>query len=149
MLLRPAQFATIAADFDTREKKKKNGVPPQWFTLPSGPRNRSQLAKEVQRERDYLVLYGEWSAHTHAETATDFIGPGRFPGEVGFPMLRSAKEFRERAFFAASFLLQATRQMVAHFRPGESLKQWYLREVRQRYLRLRSDAAFEEEEQNG
>jgi hypothetical protein len=138
------QFALIAADFDAREKKR--GVPPSWFSLLNGPKNRKQLAREVHRERDYLALYGEWSAHTHAETATDFIGPGRYPGEVAFPMLRSSKGFRSTAFFAASFLLHATRKVIEHFRPGESLTSWYLREIQKTYLRLSSGTGFDEED---
>ena len=131
-----SQFSLIAADFDAREKKRK-GIPPNWFSLLNGPTSRKQLAKEVQRERDYLALYGQWSAHAHGETANNFIGPGRSAGEVGFPMLRSAQDFRSSACFAASFLLHATRLVVNHFRPGESLSQWYVREVQSRYRQLR------------
>ena len=34
-----------------------------------------------------------------------------------------------RAFFAVYWLLRAARQMIEHFRAGENLTWWYLREI--------------------
>jgi hypothetical protein len=42
----------------------------------------------------------------------------------------------QRAFLAAGMLIRATRQMIEHFRKGESLTAWYLREVQKPWLHL-------------
>jgi hypothetical protein len=52
--------------------------------------------------------------------------------------LSSAFERRNicRAFFAVYWLLRATRQMIDHFRAGENLTSWYLREIQTLFLSL-------------
>jgi hypothetical protein len=131
------QFAAINRDF--HDLKKKSRRTPSWFSLLGGPSNRRELARQAGRLFEYSVLYGKWSETSHAETAAQFVGLGRLPGEVGFTRIRYPGDpggMFERTCLASSFLLDATRRMIQHFRPGENLEGWYRREVQDRLFQV-------------
>jgi Family of unknown function (DUF5677) len=122
------QFAFINSDFLARQARRK-GRPPDWFSLLGGPSDRRALTAQTGREFEYIVLYGDWSASTHAETTTAYISGGA-GGQAEIARIRDPGRFMERACYAASFLLGATRRVVEHFRPGESMESWYLANVK-------------------
>jgi Family of unknown function (DUF5677) len=107
-----------------------------WFRLFEGPRNRRELARAVGREREYLNLYGEWSRFSHAADASAYIRPGNEIGETAFLAVRSPHQMPHRAVLAAHAMLHSTRLMIDHFRHGENLSTWYVREVREPWLAL-------------
>lgn len=140
VLARP-HFAAIEADFQERRRSKR---PRAWFSLMDGPTNRQELARAVGREAEYLSFYAEWSGFSHASDGSGMFGPGRQPGEVAFPVLRTARHMPHRAFVVVRWVLRATRQMIQHFRPGENLEPWYGREVQARWhalARLHADSS--------
>lgn len=134
-VLRRPELADIADDFESRTKGRRRI--PEWFTLMDGPKNRRRLAAAVGREAEYLNFYSLWSGFSHAADSTPYIRVGRAAGEVAFLGLRAPANMPNRAFMIVFYVLRATRKMIGHFRPGESLEAWYLREVKDRWNSLR------------
>jgi len=121
VLARP-QFHALDAEYVRLRQQLRR--PPDWFRL-VGVNSRRALARAVDREWEYLAMYGEWSGFSHAADASAYIRPGRAVGEMAFLGVRSPQQMPHRAFFAAHLLLRATRQMIEHFRGGEpGLSQW-------------------------
>jgi hypothetical protein len=112
------------------------GGPPEWFQLFGGPANRRQLAGAVEREWEYLTLYGEWSAYSHAADASPYLRSTNATGDAAFLSVRAPHQMAHRAFMAARIMLRSTRVMIDHFRPGENLSSWYQREIRGKWLAL-------------
>ena len=131
-LLAREQFRDLDAEY-LKLRKQLNRAP-DWFRL-VGVQTRRVLAKAVGRESEYLLLYPGWSGFSHASDAASYITTGRTEGESAFWGVRE-KEMPQRAFFAAYWLLHATRQMLEHFRAGESLTSWYTREIQAPFFAL-------------
>ena len=130
------QFALLEADYAARRKHNPK-ADPEWFSLLGGPRNRRQLARLLNHEVEYLVLYGDWSDIAHGTDAAIYVGAGKLPKQPAFTALRSAQMLPNRAFLAAAFLLRGTRLLLQHFRPNEpGVRVWYLRDVKQRFDHL-------------
>lgn len=119
-----------------RKWAKKLRRPPDWFQL-VGETSRRTVARAVGRETEYLSFYGEWSGFSHAADAAPYIASSDRAGVVAFLGVRSPQQMPYRAFLVVSWLLRATRIMIDHFRPDESLAAWYQREVREPFHRLR------------
>ena len=132
-LLARDQFRDLDAEY-LKLRKQLNRAP-DWFRL-VGVKNRRALARAVGRESEYLSLYSEWSGFSHASDAASYITAGRSEREAAFWGVRSPEHMPHRAFFSAYWLLRATRQMLGHFRAGESLKSWYVREVQTPFFGL-------------
>lgn len=128
-LLSREQFKPIEEEF-TRYRR-----PPHWYSLFKGPKNLRELANHVKRNAQYEVLYRQWSLATHAQDFSPFIAVGP-RGEKGIRRIRDPREIKAIATFASTFLLDATRLLIDTFRPGETWRNWYMREVRQRYIQL-------------
>jgi hypothetical protein len=103
------------------------GPRPRWHALFGGPPTLRALAKHLNRGAQYEMLYRYWSRIAHAQDALALIAIGR---------LRDPRELVGIATFASTFLLAATRHVLARLRPGEDLGPWYLREVRPYLSRL-------------
>jgi hypothetical protein len=127
------QFRDLNAEYLKLKGKKLHG--PDWFRL-VGVKNRRALAKEVGRESEYLSFYSEWSGFSHASAASPYVTSADQPGLAAFISGRSSQHMPHRAFFAVSWMLRATRQMLQRFRPGEPLNAWYLREVQRPFQEL-------------
>jgi len=127
------QFKDLDAEY-VKLRKQLNRAP-DWFRL-VGEKTRRSLARAVGRETEYLSFYSEWSGFSHAADAAPYVSTGDKPGVAAFLGVRSPHRMPHRAFFAVNYLLRATRKMLEHFRPGESLKPWYLREVQQPFMAL-------------
>jgi hypothetical protein len=127
------QFREINAEY-LKLRKQLNRAP-DWFRL-VGVKNRRALARIVGRESEYLSFYAEWSGFSHATDAASYITAGQREREVAFLGVRSPGDMPHRAFFVVYWLLSATRQMIEHFRAGENLTSWYLREIQAPFFAL-------------
>jgi hypothetical protein len=96
-----------------------------------GPGNLRELARLLNKEGQYLVFYAMWSTVAHAENCSRFLTLTP-EGAPAYQPLRDPRGFR--AILQQSILLlnRATRLTLGKFRPGEQLRDWYLREVRDR-----------------
>jgi hypothetical protein len=128
-LLSREQFKPIEEEFAKYRK------PPHWYSLFNGPKNLRELANHVKRNAQYEVLYWQWSLATHAQDFSPFIASGP-RGEKGIRGIRDPREIKNIATFSSTFLLDATRVLIDTFHPGETWRNWYMREVRQRYMQL-------------
>jgi len=127
------QFRDLQAEY-LKLRKQLNRAP-DWFRL-VGVKNRRALARAVGRETEYLSFYSEWSGFSHAADAASYITAGRHQRETAFWGVRTPEHMPHRGFFAVYWLLRATRQMIEHFRAGENLTSWYLREIQTPFLAL-------------
>jgi len=106
---------------------------PYWFELWEGPSNLRELARHLGERSYYDIMYRYWSRVSHAQDFSRFLT--KMPdGRSGIRGLRDPNAIREVVTFAPSLILSATRQIMARFRPGEDIRAWYLREVRDSYL---------------
>lgn len=122
-LLAKPHLQPIEAEFNQHGRK------PRWHALFGGPVTVQALAEHLNRGAQYEMLYRYWSRTVHAQDALALIATGR---------LRDPAEIGGIATLASTFLLTATRLVMARLRPGEDLGTWYLREVRPLLSGLRS-----------
>lgn len=147
MLARPS---LSAVDAEYRRLKKERRRAPDWYQLFNGPVDRRALAKAVGREAEYAVFYKDWSGVSHAVDAAPYLRTGRRPGEAAFVMIRSAEQMQHRSLLAINILLGAMRRTLGHFRPDESLSDWYRLEIQQGLLELRElQIVFREVQRDG
>jgi Family of unknown function (DUF5677) len=136
-LLAREQFATIEAEFAST----RGTVP--WYALFGGPSNLQQLAYSLDRHVQYDFLYRQWSNVAHAQDFSRFLAVDS-TGASGIRGIRDASPLQEISRFAATFMLDATRMMLAEFRPGEEYAKYYKREIQPLFLELlKRDDFFE------
>ena len=111
----------------------------KWYQiLDSSLCNLRALARHLEREAEYQILYRQWSSVSHGHDLSRFLAKSS-DGDPGFRSLRDPSSIREVAGHAASFILRATRLVLGRFRPGEDLSRWYAAEVRERYILITGD----------
>lgn len=132
-LLAKPQLAAIDEDFTQLRGQRKR----KWYRLYGGPDNIRELARCVGRVAQYDSLYRKWSRVSHAHDFAPFIA--RTPdGQGAIRGIRDSSDLKNVANFAASFMLGATRALIAKFRPAEDIRTWYVRDVRPGYVKLSS-----------
>ena len=124
MLTKP-HLQPIEAEYNKYRK-------PRWYTLFGGPTNLRMLADHVRRGGQYEILYREWSTTAHAQDFLPFMARTS-KGERAIGRLRDTRDLRQIGSFASSFALDATRQVLNKYRPGENLATWFKREVQGPY----------------
>lgn len=100
----------------------------KWHGAFGGPRSLEDLARRLDMEMDYQLLYRRWSSVVHAGDLMRFLIRSKDGNH--FNPLRDSQELKEVAHTAAVYLLRATRFMIHKYRAGENLTPWYLREIR-------------------
>ena len=125
-VLKKPHLAGVAAEF--QKSKKANGKRPEWYSLFGGPQNLRKLAESVGRLSEYDFLYRYWSnfAHAHNLAHVTFLKSGK----AGEHSLRFPGELRQVALMGINIQLRATRVLLQHYRPGESVSAWYQRDVK-------------------
>ena len=134
-LLARDQFAAIEAEFAST----KGTVP--WYALFEGPSTLQQLAYSLDRHVQYDFLYRQWSNVAHAQDFSRFLAVDS-TGTSGIRGIRDATPLQEISRFAATFMIDATRMMLAELRPGEGYADYYTRELRPLFLELISRNDF-------
>ncbi len=119
------------------EKLRKGGSRrgPTWYQLWGGPRNLRELACHLKKEAWYDFLYRYWSRLAHAQDFSHSLIITA-DGHHGMKALRDPSRIKEVAQFASNFSYSATRQILAKFRPGEDLSDWYIQELERLILLL-------------
>jgi hypothetical protein len=127
-LLARDQVAFIQEEFANFRRR------PRWHQLFGGPPNTRELARHVHRTAQYDVLYRQWSNTSHALDFSPFISRTQ-DGERAIRGLRDVASTNNVTTMACTFLIDATRILIDTFHPGETWGNWYIKEVRDRYLR--------------
>jgi hypothetical protein len=143
VLQRPS-MAAVEAEY--QRLKIKSRRKPEWFQLFDGPPNRRQLARAVGREAEYLVLYAPWSASAHGTDAAAYLRAGDAQN-AAFSALRSPHQMQFLANMTVAIFTRATQKMIQHFRCGEDLSSWYVREIKPAWERLRQTTVVLREDQ--
>ena len=131
-LLDLEHFQAVRSEYESLRKKKDR---PNWYELFEGPRNVRELARTVGWGGVYALFYSDWSRAVHGLGASVHIQPGKSSG-IAINALRTPLNFQFRAQLVAVLVLDATRMILDHFRPGERIGVWYEREVRSPFLAL-------------
>lgn len=129
--LQSERFQPIAAAYESVNRRR-----PPWFQLFDGPGDRRRLAELLGRRTEYDVFYRRWSTYAHGRTYIHFLKEGEAGGAEMFS-LRYPGEMKEVAINATNLMLRAFDYMLSHYRPSESLRPWYEREVQEDFQRLR------------
>jgi Family of unknown function (DUF5677) len=131
-LLAKPHLAPIEVEYNSQKAQQRRK--PAWYALFDGPKNLAALAEHLNRGTEYDALYRPWSRLAHAGDFAHYILHDGVNSALSG--VRNPNGLRENALLAVELLLRSTRLMINHFREGESLKEWYLREVRQPFIRL-------------
>jgi hypothetical protein len=123
-----SELSTIENEYKRQKKLQKRT--PQWYSLFDGPRNLHDLAAKVSKLGYYMRLYPYWSSVVHGTDASQYLAEPR-EGKLGFHQIRYPAYLKDYAWFAATFLAQATFMMIRKFRPDEDFSRWHA-EVQER-----------------
>jgi hypothetical protein len=128
-------LAEVKAEFAAC-KERRGGREPRWYELFDGPRSLEQLAAKVDKGTIYQILYRHWSGVAHAHDISRFI-TSTPSGEPAIRPLRDPLDVPQVASLGASLFLDASRSLIAHYRPGEDFfTKWYLEEIAAAYISL-------------
>jgi len=136
-LLQSPQMQPIEAEHARLKKTIRRR--PEWYRLFGGPPDLRALACHLNHEAWYDSLYRIWSQVAHGNDFSTFLRKGD-RGEALLIPLRDLNTIQdtiaEVTAFAAAFMLEATRRMLAQFRPGEeeNFAQWYRCQVWNRFV---------------
>lgn len=103
-LLKLPNYIEIEKEYKATEYKNKN---PNWYSLYSGPKNIEQLAKYLNHNAMYEVMYRGYSGNVHA---TDIYKGKLFPnseGTVDIIQLRNPIDAQSIAISTVNYLLMA------------------------------------------
>ncbi len=125
------ELPTIEAEYQ-RQKHKS----PNWYSLFNGPHDLCELAIHLDRAELYNLLYRKWSSTMHATDATRYLAT--IKGNPFFCQLRHPGPLTNYAWYAATFMVEATRLMIRAFSPGEDLSRWEKEEVEKRLYYLKN-----------
>lgn len=126
-LLSRVQFHAIIAEYDLHKQE------PHWYSLFGGPSNLRELARHLRRTAQYDELYHGWSMSAHAHDFRPFIAPA-MSEQSAIRGLRDLTSTYQVTTFAVLFMVDATRQLISKFHPGETWSNWFFREVCDAYV---------------
>jgi hypothetical protein len=116
-----------------RERQGRREKHP-WYSLFSGPVNLRELAKRLNREKEYVEFYTYWSSIQHGVDIGRFLARGANPDQTT-RVLRDPNDptFKVAAMAAAVFTVWATRLVLSKYHcPGEDFSKWYRQEIKPR-----------------
>ncbi len=124
LLNQPENAPVVAARAALRKRK------PNWYSVSRGPSDLRQLAKQLRREGQYLVLYSYLSAIQHGQNTRRFLSLAS--AAVTDPLaklLRDPSALGTVAGLAAAHALRAIELVRDTYRHGESYERWYKEEI--------------------
>ncbi len=126
LLLQPP-YREHADEYDRLLRARKRR--PHWYSLYDGPASFRELTSVTGDLDDFVILYGQWSKTTHAVDLARQLG--REGGVATIQIIRAPDGIEQRYLFAIYFVLEATRRVLQHYRPGELERyaRWYKQSV--------------------
>ena len=124
-LLKLPIYIEIEKEYQETETKNKN---PNWYSLFSGPKNIEQLAKHLNHNVMYEVMYRGYSGNVHA---TDIYKGKLFPnsdGTIDIIQIRNPKDAQSVVISTVNYLLMA---YLAYYKvripeKNNAFSNWYL-----------------------
>ncbi len=108
------EYVSIVQQFDQRKKKRHRDV--GWYAL-TGATSISDIARKVNREPEYLVLYSRGSTIMHAGAYKDHIKVGG--NAIEFMPIRHAADFNDLLNFLCFLVMTTYEAVLQAYRPGE------------------------------
>lgn len=133
-MLKKPHWKEAYGEFRALQRRLKRR--PSWHQLYGGPENIELLAVHLKRGGQYEILYRRWSKTAHAADAVQRILTKGERGGAAIRRVRDPSEFDTIVTLAVTFALAATRRILSFYRPGEKWEQWYVREVRDTFLKF-------------
>jgi Family of unknown function (DUF5677) len=142
-LLAQPQFAPIEAEWQRLSQKnisQKNKRIPKWYSLFGGPADLRMLARRLDHEPDYDLLYGNMSTTVHPEDMSRFVMlPDDGPGGWVRP-LRDPAHMKVLVVTTTGYMLSVLRPLYLRYFPNPALLDaWYQKEVMPRFMSISSD----------
>lgn len=129
-----SHIAPVKAEYDATVKRNR-GRPVRWHALYGGPPTLSKLAVHLREGAIFDVLYGHWSAVSHATNAYGALAV--VDGQGVIKRLRTTAELAGIACQATQATVRASQLMLGRFRKGEvGFLEWYKEHVRPHVVRL-------------
>jgi hypothetical protein len=105
---------------------------PNWYTSFGGPAKLRQLAKVLDREAQYLVLYKYFSGVSHAQNLRRFLSRKGSPDPL-VRLIRDSSEFEALARLAIAYALRCTRLVSTAHGETQQYATWYGTEIKPTY----------------
>lgn len=127
------ECASVNEEFERREASGKRSL--HWYCL-DGAENIRELARSVNREWEYVILYRGLCKATHGQVFHDQV---RFDADrslVNFAPVRDFTRLGELLRMSYNFTMRLYRLVLGHYRPEElvNFNRKYREEWRQRFL---------------
>lgn len=130
-VLAEPRFDDARARYDALIEQRRRPGSIWWFQLtdlaPSSIRN---LATSLEHLAQYDILYTHWSKIAHAAGFRTLLR------DTAFLPIRAPHELQNVLSMASGLQIRATQLLIDHYRHGESLQAWYVREVQEPFNRL-------------
>lgn len=129
-VLSQARFAAVRDEF--RDWKKRNGRRPAWYS-PLGVTDLRNMAKDVNKEPMYVIVYGSGSEVMHASNYGQHI---RIQSErITFQSIRHPKDFPITVRLTATIAFDIFMKILREYREGECARfgQKYVEKWRQAF----------------
>ena len=136
---RKEHLEAIVSSPPLREINEELEKPPRkkaWYAAYGGPSDLKMLAKKVGQLAEYETRYRPLCQIIHGTDASLYRISLR-DGSASLRLVRDPSELPQTALFAAFSMLDATREILSFYRPGERLGPWYQREARPMIQELR------------
>ena len=124
-----------------KARKKKGGIPPNWYSLFDGPGSVKKLTEHLHFTAWYVALYGEWSASSHGANAMARlrIEPGEPGGtsEGRVRGMRDPSDLQVLTSIGVSMAVLIYRRTIETRLPDrlQTFLSWYA-QIRDRYARI-------------
>jgi hypothetical protein len=122
----------LAAAVAERNKLAAKKPYPNWHTSFGGPTTLRQLAKALDREAQYFVLYKFFSGVSHAQNLRRFLSR-KHSADPLVRMIRDSSEFEQLARAAMNDAVRCTRIISNAHREAQQFATWYAAEIKPTY----------------
>lgn len=121
-ILSQARFAAVRDQF--RDWKKLKRRTPSWYS-PLGVTDLRDMAKKVNKEPLYLMVYGPGSEVMHASNYGHHLSFGS--GRVSFHSIRHPKGFPDTVRYAGTIAIGVFMKILDEYRAGERATRFHLK----------------------
>jgi hypothetical protein len=132
--LRRKEFKMLNREFVAARGKRDFDKP--WY-YPTGPRSLAQLAKMLDAQGLYDILYSELSEIAHSQAIGDSVQIRR--GSFVIEPIRDLAEFEETFSFSISMSFEVYRRILERYRPDElpNFRKKFIAEWRDRFRNIK------------
>ncbi len=131
------ELKDIREEYDRLRKGRKGRI--SWYQFFGGPADIRGLARALDHEGEYAIVYSYFSGTVHAEDVVRRRLAPAAGDQMGLRPLREPTEIMMTLHLTLTYATRAIRCVLQHYRPDELPRnsEWYLREIKPRWDKLR------------